>query len=153
MANLDPTLHLETISLQREHQELMKQLDLLDDALEQIVCYAEIFSDLATVNLAMGESRWIAEWLPRHQRHEETTVLETIAKMTPDLTAFANEMRRQHDEMRLRLELLREHMEHIGEHRDLETAVAELKREGKDLTRMMRLHMSAEEKTLAGLEN
>jgi hypothetical protein len=28
-----------------------------------------------------------------------------------------------------------------------------LKRDGKDLTRMMRLHMAVEEKKLAGLEN
>lgn len=36
---------------------------------------------------------------------------------------------------------------------DLENAVNQLKRDGKDLTRMMRLHMAAEEEKFASLEN
>ncbi|MGA3315975.1 MAG: hypothetical protein ABR881_31230 [Candidatus Sulfotelmatobacter sp.] len=36
---------------------------------------------------------------------------------------------------------------------DLENAVNQLKRDGKDLTRMMRLHMAAEEKKFASVEN
>ncbi len=153
MASLDPNFHQETVSIHHEHEELMAQLDQLDEALEQIVCYSEIFSDLATANLAISRGKWVAEWLPRHYAHEETTVLEAVARMSPELASFAREMKRQHDEMRVRLESLRDHIEHLGENRDLETAVAELKREGKDLTRMMRLHMAAEDNKLAGLEN
>jgi len=153
MASVDPNLHQETASLHREHEELMGQLDQLDAALEQIVCYTEVLADLAMANQAAARGRWMAEWLPRHYDHEETTVLEAIAKMSPELASFAREMKRQHNEMRLRLESFREHIAHIGERRDLEAAVAELKREGKDLTRMMRLHMAAEDKKFAGLEN
>ena len=153
MAGVDPKLSEASMTLQREHNELMSRLDALDAALEQIVCYAEIFSDLATANQALQEGRWVEQWLPRHQAYEETSVLETIANMSPELAGFAREMRRQHNEMRLRLESFREHIEHLGENRDLETAVTELKREGKDLTRMMRLHMAREDKTLSGLEN
>jgi len=153
MASLDPNFHLETVSIRREHEEVMAQLDRLDAALEQIVCYAEIFSDLATANQATGSGRWIAEWLPKHHAHEETTVLETIARMSPELASFAREMKRQHIEMRIRLENLRDHVAHLGENRDLETAVADLKREGHDLTRMIRLHMAAEENKFGAVEN
>lgn len=153
MASLDPKFHQQTSNIHREHQELVAQLDILDTALDQIVCYAEIFSDLATANQAASSSHWMAEWLPKHQAQEETSVLAVIAKMSPELTSFAREMKRQHDEMRLRLEAFRDHLDHLGQNHDLETAVAELKREGKDLTRMMRLHMSAEEKKLSGFEN
>ncbi len=153
MASLDPSFHQQTANIHREHEELIAQLDTLDAALEQIVCYAEIFSDLATANQAISSGQWIAEWLPRHHAAEETTVLETIAKMSPELTSFAREMKRQHIEMRMRLEAFRDHITHLGENRDLENAVSELKREGKDLTRMIRLHMTAEEKKLSGLEN
>ncbi len=153
MSSLDPNFHLETVSIHHEHEELIAQLDQLDSALEQIVCYSEIFSDLATANQATSRGKWIADWLPKHHAHEETTVLETIARMTPELASFAREMKRQHTEMRMRIENLRDHIAHIGENRDLETAVAELKREGRDLTRMMRLHISAEEKKLATVEN
>ncbi len=153
MASLDPNFHLETVSIHREHDELMAQLDRLDAALEQIVCYSEVFSDLATANQATSSGKWIAEWLPKHYAHEETTVLQTIARMSPELASFAREMKRQHTEMRIRLENLRDHIAHLGENRDLEAAVAELKQEGRDLTHMMRLHMAAEEKKFAAVEN
>jgi len=153
MASLDPDFHEEVKSLHREHQELMTQLDKLDSALEQIVSYTEVLTDLAMANQASASGKWIAEWLPKHYAHEETTVLETIAKMSPELASFAREMKRQHSEMRVRLESLRDHIAHLGEQRDLEAAVAELKREGKDLTRMIRLHMAAEDKEFAGPEN
>ena len=64
MASLDPTFHLETINIHREHEELIAQLDQLDAALDQIFCFAEIFTDLATANQAMGRGKWLAEWLP-----------------------------------------------------------------------------------------
>ena len=153
MASLDPNFHQQTDDLRREHEELIAQLDMLDAALEKIVCYAEIFTDLATANQAASRSQWMAEWLPRHHAYEETTVLEAMAKMGPELTSFAREMKRQHSDMRVRLEVFREHIQRLGENRDLEAAVAELKREGKDLTRMIRLHMSAEEKKIASVEN
>jgi hypothetical protein len=153
LASLDPNFHQETVSIHHEHEELMTQLDQLDSALEQIVCYSEIFTDLATANQAMSRGKWIAEWLPKHYQHEETTVLNTIARMSPELASFAREMKRQHDEMRVRLESFRDHLARLNETGDLEAAVAELKHEGKDLTRAMRLHMAVEEKKFSGLEN
>jgi len=153
MASLDPDFQEELSSLHHEHEELMAQLDKLDAALEQIVSYTEVLTDLAMANQASASGKWIAEWLPKHYAHEETTVLETIARMSPELASFAREMKRQHSEMRVRLESFRDHIAHIGEQRDLEAAVAELKREGKDLTRLIRLHMAREDKKFASLEN
>jgi hypothetical protein len=153
MASLDPNFHYEAVSIQHEHEELMTQLDRLDSALEQIVCYSEIFSDLAAANQAIGSGKWIAEWLPQHYAYEETTVLETIASMGPELAGFAREMRRQHAEIRIRLENLRDHMANLAENRDLEAAVAELKQEGRDVTRLMRLHMAMEDGKVAAVEN
>ncbi len=153
MASLDPKFHEETVTIHQEHEELLARLDQLDAAVEQMVCYAEVFTDLATANQATSQGKWIAEWLPRHYEREETTVLETIARMSPELASFAREMKRQHNEMRLRLESFRDRIAHLSENADLERAVNELKRDGKDLTRMMRLHMAAEEKKFASVEN
>jgi len=153
MASVDPNFYQQAANIHREHEELIAQLDLLDAALEQIDCYAEIFTDLATTNQAASGGAWMAEWLPRHHAEEETTVLEVVARMGPELASFAREMKRQHIEMRVRLEAFRDHIAHLGEKRDLEAAVNELKREGKDLMRMIRLHMAAEEKKFAHLEN
>ncbi len=153
MASLDPKFHEETVSIHKEHEVLLGQLDQLDAAVEQMACYAEIFTDLATANQAMSRGKWVAECLPKHYEHEETTVLETIARMSPELASFAREMKRQHKEMRVRLESFRDRLAHLSETSDLENAVNEMKREGKDLTRMMRLHMAAEEKKFASVEN
>src|SRR5271169_2217335 len=153
MADRDAKLHEETLSIHQEHEELVTQLDQMDAALEQIVCYAEVFTDLATANQAISRGKWMAEWLPRHYEHEETTVLETIARMSPELASFAREMKRQHNEMRVRLESFRDTIEHLSQAVDLEEAVNQLKKDGKHLTRMMRLHMAAEEKKFASLEN
>jgi hypothetical protein len=153
MSNLDPNFHQETASIHREHEELLWQLDQLDSAVDQLVCYAELFTDLSTADQAMSRGKWMAEWLPKHYAHEETTVLETIARMSPELASFAREMKRQHNEMRVRLENFRDHLSHLHESHDLENAVKELKHEGSHLTRMMRLHLSAEEKKFASLEN
>jgi uncharacterized protein YukE len=153
MASLDPQFHEETVSIHKEHEELVAQLDQMDAALEQIVCYSEIFTDLATANQALSHGKWMAEWLPRHYEHEETTVLATIAKMSPELASFAREMKRQHNEMRVRLENFRDRIEHLSETSDLEDAVNQIKKDGTNLTRMMRLHMAAEEKKFASVEN
>jgi hypothetical protein len=153
MASVDPTFHQETVNIHREHEELVKQLDQLDAALDQIVCYSEIFTDLAASNQAISRGMWLAEWLPKHYAHEETTVLETITRMSPELASFAREMKRQHSEMRLRLENFQEHLAHLSENRDLESAVQQLKQEGSYLTRMMRLHLATEEKKFASVEN
>jgi Hemerythrin HHE cation binding domain len=153
MASLDPKFHKETVSIHKEHEELMAQLDQLDAALEQMACYAEVFTDLATANQAMSSSKWMAEWLPRHYAREETTVLETIARMSPELASFAREMKRQHNEMRVRLESFRDRIEHLSRTSEMENAVNQLKKDGTDLTRMMRLHMASEEKKFADVEN
>jgi len=153
MASLDPNFHEEAVSIQHEHEQLMAQLDRLDSALEQIVCYSEIFTDLATINQATISGKWIAEWLPKHHAREETTVLQTIASMGPELASFAREMKRQHAEMRVRLENLRDHMAHLAENRDLEAAIADLKKEGHNLSRLIRLHMASEEHKFAFVDN
>jgi Hemerythrin HHE cation binding domain len=153
MASLDPKFHQETVSIHKEHEVLLAQLDQLDAAVEQMVCYAEVFTDLATANQAMSRGKWVAEWLPKHYEHEETTVLETIARMSPELASFAREMKRQHNEMRVRLESFCDQLAHLSENSDLENAVNQMKKEGKDLTRLMRLHMAAEEKKFASVEN
>jgi hypothetical protein len=101
MSSLDPKFHEETASIHREHKELLWQLDQLDSAVDQLACYAELFTDLSTANQAMSRGKWMSEWLPKHYAHEETTVLETIARMSPELASLAREMKHQHNEMRV----------------------------------------------------
>lgn len=153
MQTVEHTLQSDSEVIRREHHELMVQLDRLDAALDKIVCYSEIFCDLAKANQVLSRGNWVAEWLPGHNAYEETSVLDTIAQMSPDLASFAREMKQQHIEIRVRLGAFRQHIEQLAQKRDLETAVADLKEEGKRLTRMIRRHMAAEENKLAGLKD
>jgi len=153
MASVDSSYHQHTTSIHQEHKELAAQLEKLDAALDKMVSFSEVFTDLATANQAASQCKWLTEWLPKHYQHEETTVLATIAQMSPELASFAREMKRQHKEMRLRLENLREMLNHLHDSADFESAVNATKRAGTDWTRAMRRHMTAEEKKFAGLEN
>jgi len=153
VTNFDPTLRAHAAAIESEHQQVMAQLDQLDLALEKIVCYSDVFADLASANQAISGSKWLAEWLPRHYQHEETTVLAAIAQMSPDLASFAREMKQQHRQMRLRLENLRELLNHLPQAQDLEVAVDAVRKAGAEFTRGMRLHMSSEDKKLGTLEN
>ncbi len=153
MTPVEQSFHNHALLVHHEHNDLVVQLDQLDTALQNMVCYPHLFTDLSSANLAISGSKWLAEWLPGHYQNEETTVLADVAKISPELAAFAHEMKRQHKQMRLRLENFRELLSHLSESPDVETAVAAIKKAGTDLTRCMRLHMAAEENKFASLQN
>jgi hypothetical protein len=132
LASLDPAFHQEAINIHRVHEELIAQLGQLDAALDQIFCFAETFTDLSTANHAMNRGEWLAESLPSHYAYEETTrVLETIARMSPEPSSFASEMKCQHNEMRMRPEAFREPLAHLSESLHIENTVNESKKEGR----------------------
>lgn len=149
----DSHVHADVSAIHEEHHELVAQLDEMDAALEKLVCYSELFSDLATANQALARGKWMAEWLPRHYQCEETTVLATIAEMSPELASFSREMKRQHKQLRLRLENLREMLNRLPAATDMEGAVTSVKLAGGEFTRMMRLHIAAEENKFAALDS
>ena len=46
MAGLEPKFHQETLSVHQEHAHILAQLNRLDEALDQMICYSEIYADL-----------------------------------------------------------------------------------------------------------
>ena len=116
MASLDPKFHEETVSIHKEHEELVAQLDQMDACTrtDGLLCggfhrsrHRQPGDEPRPMDGGVAS--------PALRQHEETTVLETIARMSPELASFAREMKRQHNEMRVRLESFRDLLEHLSE--------------------------------------
>jgi iron-sulfur cluster repair protein YtfE (RIC family) len=141
---LDDSAHLKS-----DHRELMQQLSELDQALESLICYSEVYADLAGVQRAMDTARWLAGRLPDHFVREEQGIFATIAKLGPDSAAFAQEMRGQHTEIGQRIDSFRKAAESFIDAPDLQQSIGELKDAGKALASLMAAHMGAEERKYA----
>ena len=88
MAGAKTTFKKASQEMQTDHQELMQKLSELDRALECLICYSEVFADLAGVQQAHA-ARWIAGWLPTHFLREEQGILNSMSCMGPEFATFA----------------------------------------------------------------
>ena len=146
MATVTSTFQTETEIVHREHQVLMGELDELQVALDSLVCYSEVYANLAGTEQVYRCGRHLIEWLPGHFDNEEATVLRDIEKISPELAAFSREMKSQHKNLRGHLELFCRAIEDFEDSEDLGAAVDELKSRGQEFTRELAAHMGAEER-------
>ncbi len=138
--------------VQHEHEQLMQRLRKLDRALDALVCYAEVYADLASSAEVAEEGRWLSGWLPGHFVREEETVLAGVALLGPEFAAFAREMKRQHREIGARAAAFCEAAACLPHCDDLQRSICDLKEEGKRLTGSIAAHMDAEERTFATIK-
>jgi len=131
--------------LKSEHAEMIRRLTQLDAALESLICYEEVFADLAGVGPAQEMARWLAVRLPDHFLREETGILAAISRRGPQDAVFSQEMKRQHQEIARHLEAFRRAADAFQTADDLQQSVRDLKEEGRALSRFMTAHMCAEE--------
>ena len=146
MATVTSSFQTETEIVHREHQVLMGELDELQVALDSLVCYSEVYANLAGTEQVYRCGRHLIEWLPGHFDNEEATVLRDIEKISPELAAFSREMKSQHKNLRGHLELFCRAIEDFEDSDDLGAAVDELKSRGQEFTRELAAHMGAEER-------
>ena len=99
MASASPGIRNQSEAIQHEHQELLQRLADLDSALEALVCYSEVYANLASCADVVKTGRWLSGWLPEHFVREEEGVLKALAKLGPDMAKFAGEMKHQHREI------------------------------------------------------
>ncbi len=151
MAILTPSFVTESQLVQREHHVLMNELSELQSALDALTCYSEVYANLASTEEIYRCGRHLLQWLPGHFENEETTVLADIAKLSPELGAFAREMKRQHRDLRERLEKFCRAIEEFEDSEDLGGAIDELKERGVEFTRELAAHMGAEERKFTQL--
>ena len=138
--------------LMGDHEEVIRKLSELDTALESLVCYSEVYADLAGVQQAQSMATWLAGHLPEHFTQEERGVLAEISRLGPEFAAFSREMKRQHKEIAARVEAFRQVAHTFQEARDLQQSISDLKEAGKALATFMAAHMGAEEKKYATLK-
>ena len=146
MATVTPSFRTETELVHREHQILMGELDELQVALESLVCYSEVYANLAGTEQVYRCGRHLIEWVPGHFDNEEATVLTEFEKISPELAAFSREMKNQHKSLRGHLELFCRAIEDFEDSEDLSGAIDELKSRGQEFTRELAAHMGAEER-------
>ncbi len=132
-----------------EHQILINELKALDGALEGLVCNAEVYANLATAEQVYRCGRYLYHNLPTHFANEEQLVLDKVSRLGPNWEAFVREMRAQHLRLHNKLERFLGAIDNLGEYEDLETAVEEVQRRGRELGRELILHMRTEELRLS----
>jgi len=146
MATATPTIQAETRMVQREHQVLMNELTELQGALDALVCYSEVYANLASTDQVYRCGRRLLQWLPGHFKHEEATVLADIEKLGPEQASFSIEMKSQHRNLRGRLEGFCRAIEEFEDSQDLGAAIDDLKDKGLVFSQELAAHMGAEER-------
>jgi hypothetical protein len=146
MGTVTSSFQTETEIVHREHRVLMGELDDLQAALDSLVCYSEVYANLAGTEQVYRCGRHLLEWLPGHFDNEESTVLTDMQRISPELAAFAREMKNQHKSLRGRLELFCRAIEDFEDSEDLGEAIDELKSRGQEFARELAAHMGAEER-------
>ncbi len=148
---LGPEMRHHSEAIVNEHHLLQQRLAGLDAALDALVCYSEVYVNLAGSAQVLSAGRWLSGWLPDHFVREEAGVLSDLARLGPDMATFAAEMARQHREISERLRAFCKVAVELEQTTDLETSICNLKETGKELTRFMAAHMGAEERKLRSL--
>ena len=150
MATFTPAFHNASHRVHGEHQLLLNELTELNIALDELVCYSEVYADLAAAQRVCRCGHHLAELLPEHFVREESTVLATIAKVSPELREFAREMVLQHQQLRRRLDSFSSALADLERAEDIDAAVFRVKEEGKRLARELTDHIVLEENELDG---
>jgi hypothetical protein len=137
--------------IHHEHQALSSELAALEFALDSLICYSEAFTNLAATERVYRCGRHLARTLPVHFENEEATVLVEIAGLGPEFNKFAEEMKRQHQDLRQQLTGLCLLLDQVEGSSDIERAVSELKDHGLQFARALAAHMDAEERKFASI--
>lgn len=145
--------HADSQANHQEHELLLGQLHELESALNGLICYAEVYADLGTAAQVYQSGRRLQASVPRHFQHEEQSVLDAVAALGPDWSAFCKEMKRQHQQLCGKLKDFCAAMDELEDAQDLEESIADLKQKGEEFSRQMASHMGAEERRLEILTN
>jgi hemerythrin-like domain-containing protein len=151
MPDMTAALRSDSQLIRHEHQALSSELAALEFALDSLISYSEVLTNLAATERVYRCGRHLARTLPEHFENEEETVLAELATLSPELGEFAKEMKRQHGQLRQQLTkfcLLIDEVEHSME---IERAVSQVKESGLEFARALTAHMEAEDRKLASV--
>jgi hemerythrin-like domain-containing protein len=150
VATLTPAFRAESERIHNEHQFIGHVLSKLDSALDHLVCYSEVYANLASAEDVRLYGRQLAEQFPGHCRREEAVLLNPVSQVSPELREFCNQMRLEHQDLIVRLATFRDALDAFDKADGLYEAVCQLKEVGKDLITDVRRHVETEEHELSG---
>ena len=132
-----------------EHQELLTRLADLTVALEALGPSTLSIDPLGAGRLRRSVSR-LQQILPGHFRREETTLLDAVAPVSPELAEFARQMRHEHQRFTARVS------EFAGAVASLEAgdhdggSLRKVQQAGEELAHDLAAHIALEESQLDG---
>lgn len=150
MATLTRAFHADAERVHNEHLALRHVLHRLESALARLVCYSEVYADLATAEQVRRYGRQLAEQFPAHCQREENQVLDPVSAVSPELQEFCQEMKAEHKALLRKLATFGATLDSFENPEDLYEAVCHLKSEGMELTQNLRSHVAKEEHELSG---
>ena len=150
MAALNPVFQSESERIHRDHQEMLHELSALDLALEHMGTGSADMTDLHCVVKARAITLAMARRLPELFMREESSLFKTVADVSNELSAFVEEMKREHIVLFAMVNSFCVALDELANASDLQAAVVNLKDLGMDVSRALRHHFTAEEHELQG---
>ncbi len=151
MPDMTAALRSDSELIHHEHRALSSELAALEFALDSLICYSEVFTNLSSTERVYRCGRHLARTLPEHFENEEATVLAQLATLGPEMAKFAEEMKRQHRDLRQQLTRLCLLIDQVENSNDIEQAVYEVKERGLEFAHALAAHMEAEERTFGSV--
>lgn len=131
-------------------QILAQVLRKLETALEGLVSYSEVYTDLSAAEDVRRYGRQLAEQLPWHCRREEVLLLDPAAEVSPELAKFCRQVKVEHAFLLAQAATFRAALDDFDRGEDLCAAIWRLKDLGKELMGALRQHVAREEEELSG---
>ncbi len=132
-----------------EHQQLLAQLADLAAALEALGPSTLSVDPLGAGRLRRSLAR-LEQLLPAHFRHEENTVLDAVAPVSPELAEFSRQMRQQHQRFTGRLKEFAGAVARLEAGNHGEPSPRQVQQAGEELANDLATHIALEEDQLNG---
>jgi len=133
-----------------DHEAIINELTELDTALDDLAGCSARFAYRAAMERVSRCGQRLSQMLPEHFVREETSLLDTVAKVSPELSDFAREMRGQHHTLRGRLGEFCIAVQKLENDTNRTQAVSDVNECGKTFASELRAHVLLEESELDG---
>ena len=150
MGTLTPTIREDGARIHYEYHALEQLLRELNSALDQMARQGEVVADFRTAGQIRQCGRQLIELVPEHCRREEALLFEPVSGVSPEMADFCTQMKEEHTHLLLRLDAFCTALDDFNRADDLSKAISELNKQGRELTRELRRHVTREEQELSG---
>jgi iron-sulfur cluster repair protein YtfE (RIC family) len=150
MASFTPGFRNISNRVHSDHETLIDELNELDGALDDITGCSALFAYRAAAERVFRCGQRLSEIIPEHFVREETLLLDTVAKVSPELAEFVREMRMQHVSLRRRLSEFCAAAQGLEKPADRVQAVSAVSDSGRTLASELSSHVVLEESELSG---